>query len=244
MTRTRLVLLGGAVVALGAVAVAVASAGGSGGCGLPTGSEKVSMDRGFTTDIDNPFWPMRPGATWTYRQTNGDEVAENIVTVTDDTKDIDGIEARVVRDVVKVGDRVTEDTFDWYAQDHAGNIWYLGEDTKEYDGDEVSTEGSWEHGVDGALAGIALPADPQPGCAYRQEYKKGEAEDNGRILSLHETVQVPLDDYRDAMSTQDWTPLELDNEHKVYVRGVGPVLTVQLAGGAERAELVSYRPGG
>ena len=221
--------------------------GGDDDCDLPQGSEVVSMKPSdFTTSITNPYWPMRPGTTWTYRETDGDSVEDIVVTVTDKTKTIAGITARVVRDTVTEGGELVEDTFDWYAQDDDGNIWYLGEDTKEYEADEVvSTEGSWEHGVDGALAGIAIPADPEPGCAYRQEYKRGEAEDNGVVLSTDEIVQVPAGSYTGALSTMDTTPLEpLVNEHKVYARGVGMVLEVQLGGGAARGELISVTQGG
>jgi hypothetical protein len=223
-----------------------ASSSAAAACDLPTGDDPVDLRADdFTTTIDNPWWPMAPGATWTYRETTIDgDVVDITTTVTDDTKDVDGITTRVVRDTAKQDGEVIEDTFDWYAQDDDGNLWYFGEDTSSYEDGKVDHDGSWEHGVDGALAGIMLPADPEPGCTYRQEYRKGEAEDNGRILGVHEIVEVPAGTYRDALSTQDWTPLEVDSEHKVYARGVGPVLGVQLAGGSERDELLSYRPGG
>jgi len=114
------------------------------------------------------------------------------VTVTDKTKQILGITATVVHDVVTEGGAVVEDTFDWYAQDADGSIWYLGEDTAEFEGGEIVTrEGSFEAGVDGALPGILIPADPEPGMKYRQEYYAGEAEDNGEILSAHAMADAP-----------------------------------------------------
>lgn len=236
-----------ALAAVGGVVYANGDDDDRDGCDLPQRSEVVRMNpRDFSTSITNPYWPMRVGSTWTFRETDGDKVQDIVVTVTDQTKTIAGIKARVVRDTATERGELVEDTADWYAQDRDGNLWYLGEATKEYeDGEVVSTEGSWEHGIDGALAGIAIPADPEPGCEYRQEYKRGVAEDNGAVLSTEEIVQVPAGSYRDALSTQDTTPLEpLMNEHKVYARGVGPVLTVQLGGGAERGELVSVTMGG
>jgi hypothetical protein len=156
-----------------------------------------------------------------------------------------GIEAVVVHDRVTEGGELVEDTFDWYAQDAEGNLWYLGEDTTEFEGGEpVSTEGSWEAGVDGAQAGIALPGDPTPGLSYRQEYKAGEAEDTGRVLSVDELVEVPFGSFRDVLMTRDSTPLEPDVlEHKFFARDVGPVLALTISGGTEREELVSYRAG-
>jgi len=135
------------------------------GCGseesrsLPKGAETVKLDPDdFTTRIDNVYWPMRPGSRWVYREGK----ARVVVTVTDETKEIIGIDARVVHDVLTEGGEVKEDTFDWYAQDESGNIWYLGENTKEFEqGGKINTEGSWEAGVDGAQPGILLPGKPR-----------------------------------------------------------------------------------
>jgi hypothetical protein len=107
-----------------------------------------------------------------YRETSIDGTVQRVVVkVTHRTKRIaNGITARVVRDTVTEKGQLVEDTFDWYAQDRRGNVWYLGESTKEYEnGKVVSTRGSWEAGVDGARAGIAMPARPRPGLQYRQE---------------------------------------------------------------------------
>ncbi|MET1008800.1 MAG: hypothetical protein ABWY96_01940, partial [Gaiellaceae bacterium] len=134
---------------------------------------------------------------------------------------------------------------DWYAQDTWGNVWYLGEDTKEFeDGKVVSAEGSWEAGVDGAEAGVVVPASPEIGLAYRQEYYEGEAEDAGEILSLDEQVEVPFGAFEDVVMTKDTTPLEPDVlEHKFYATGVGPVLAISLSGGGSREELITFEPG-
>src|SRR4029453_4923875 len=102
---------------------------------LPQGGARVKLDPAeFTTEIDNPYWPMSPGSRWVYREVENGEVQHVVVTVTGRTKTIDGIEARVVHDrVATPGGETVEDTFDWYAQDKDGNLWYLGEDTKEYE---------------------------------------------------------------------------------------------------------------
>jgi hypothetical protein len=206
---------------------------------LPQGAETVKLDPAdFTTEIDNPYWPMPPGSKWVYRE--GEQRVE--VTVTNETKVIDGIEARVVHDLVTVDGKPKEDTFDWYAQDASGNLWYLGEDTKEFEnGKVVSTAGSWEAGVDGAQAGILLPAEPKVGMTYRQEYYKGEAEDAAQVLSVDEKVDVPFGTFDNALLTKDYTPLDPSLlEHKFYARGVGLVLAIGIAGGSDREELLSY----
>ena len=240
-------LTGMRYLALIALVTVAAGCGGGSSNTLPTGSEQVTLDPAdFTTEITNPYWPMAPGDRWVYRETDGEGAELKVeVTVTDRTKTIDGIEARVVRDIVSEDGQVIEDTFDWYAQDADGNVWYLGEDTKEFENGKVTTTaGSWEHGVDGAQAGVIVPADPEPGLEYRQEYYAGEAEDAATVLSLDEWVEVPAGAYRDVLMTKDYTPLQPEIlEHKFYAKGVGPVLAMAISGGSDREELLSSSRG-
>jgi hypothetical protein len=209
---------------------------------LPTGGQPIRLDPAqFSTEITHPYWPMKPRTRWTYREVEEGKVKEAVVVVTTQTKKIaNGVTARVVRDTVRVGRSIIEDTFDWYAQDKQGNLWYLGEDTAEFrNGKVASRGGSFEAGVNGALPGIILPADPAPGMRYRQEYYAGEAEDNGEVLSSHEMAQVPVGRYRDALLTKDTSTIEPDvAEYKLYARGVGLVLTVGVSGGNSREELL------
>jgi hypothetical protein len=215
---------------------------------LPQGSEHVELDPSdFTTEIDNPYWPMTPGSRWVYRETDSEGADQRVeVIVTDKTKKIaNGITARVVRDEVTEDGVPVEVTDDWYAQDSKGNIWYLGEETTEYeDGKPVSTEGSFEAGVDGAQAGIIMPAAPKPGMTYRQEYYKGEAEDKGEVVSAREQAEVPFGHFRNVVMTKDTNPLEPKIlEFKFFARGVGPVLAVSVSGSSDREELLTYTKG-
>jgi hypothetical protein len=168
-------------------------------------------------------------------------VQKVVVIVTHQTVQIaDGVTARVVRDTVTEGGELIEDTRDWYAQDRHGNIWYFGEQTAEFENGRLATrEGSFESGVKGALPGIIMPAQPQPGMEYRQEYYRDEAEDNGAVLSAEEMAQVPYGFFREALLTRDTNALEPRVlEYKLYAKGVGPVLTLGVSGGASREELV------
>lgn len=212
---------------------------------LPQGSEPVDLDPSdFTVDIDNPYWPMQPGMRWTYREIDEEgKRVDVVVVVTTETKELaNGITARVVRDAVYEDGELIEDTKDWYAQDAIGNVWYMGEDTAEFENGEVATRaGSWEAGVDGALPGIIMPADPRPGMSYRQEYYEGEAEDNGAILSISEMAEVPYGHFRNVVLTKDTVGLEPDVlEYKFYVKGIGPVLTLGVSGGGGREELIDF----
>lgn len=214
---------------------------------LPRGSEAIELDPAdFVAEIDNPYWPMPTGSTWVYRETDPEGTVQRVdVTVTDRTKTILGIEATVVHDVVTEDGELIEDTYDWYAQDASGNVWYLGEATKEFEHGEVTTtEGSWEAGVDGAQPGIIVPADPEVGMTYRQEYYAGEAEDEGEILSLDERAEVPFGPFDNVLMTKDTTRLDPNIlEHKFYAEGVGPILTLGLSGGGGREELIRYESG-
>jgi hypothetical protein len=186
---------------------------------------------------------MAPGTRWIYRESDVEGDAQRVkVTVTTRTKEITGVMATVVHDVVSDHGELIENTFDWYAQDVCGNVWYLGEDTKEYEnGEVVSTAGSWEHGLAGAFAGVVVPADPQVGMTYRQEYYAGEAEDAAAILSIDEQAQVPFGHFTDVLLTKDFTTLQPRVlEYKLYAPGIGPVLALGISGGSDREDLVGF----
>jgi hypothetical protein len=239
-----------AAATLAATSGATTDTANGGSDGLPQGSEAVTLNPAdFTTTIDNAYWPMSPGTRWVYRETDTTGLRRDVeITVTNDTKKIaNGVTARVVHDVVTQDGAMVELTDDWYAQDSHGNVWYLGESTAEYDnGRVVSRKGSFEAGVDGAQPGVAMPADPQPGLSYRQEYYAGEAEDNAAVVTVgEERVEVPYGYFdADVLMTRDLVPLEPHvQELKFYVPGIGPVLSVHTDGGGGRTELVDFTPG-
>jgi hypothetical protein len=241
-----------AVLLISLVAFGCGGGGGDEGAhtvatALPRGAEPVKLNPAdFSVAIDNRYWPMRPGSRWIYRESGEGRPQRVVVTVTNRTKRVaNGIEARVVRDVVTRGGQPVEVTSDWYAQDAAGNVWYMGERTAEYEhGKVVSRAGSWQAGVDGAQPGIAMPAAPRPGLEYRQEYYAGEAEDKAKVLSVDEQAEAPFGHFTGALLTKDLTPLEPRLvEYKLYAPGVGPVMTLDVSGASGREELVSYRAG-
>jgi hypothetical protein len=213
---------------------------------LPQGSDPVTLDpANFVDRIDNAFLSFPPGAVWIYRESDLEgDVSRVKVSVTDRTREILGIDATVVHDKVTEHGELLENTFDWYAQDECGNVWYMGENTKEYeDGVVVSTEGSWEGGVDGAQPGVVMPGDPQVGQSYRQEYYAGHAEDGAAILSLDEQAQVPFGHFRNVILTKEFTPLEPKVlEYKLYAEGVGVVLAISVSGGSDREDLIRFTP--
>jgi hypothetical protein len=251
VTTTRAAALGLAALMVAGCAgivnsspAAPASGAAAASAALPLGSQPVELDPAeFSTDITNPFWPMKPGTRWTYDEVDPEGTVNRVVvTVSSETREIaNGVTARIVRDTVTEDGDLIEDTLDWYAQDSAGNVWYLGEETAEFEAGEVSaTAGSFEAGVDGAQPGIIMPADPSDGIQYRQEYYAGEAEDNGEVLSTDEQAEVALGHFTGCLLTKDTVATEPNVlEYKLYAPDVGPVLALGVSGGGGREELVS-----
>ena len=196
----------------------------------------------FVAVIDNPYLPFTVGSSWVY-EGDGEHIE---VSVLAETRVVMGITATVVRDTVSEDGEVTEDTYDWYAQDAAGNVWYLGEDTTTYqDGNPVSHEGSWEAGVDGALPGIVMPAMPVVGDVYRQEFYVGHAEDLAEVARIGDSVSTPYDDLTGLLVTTEWTPLSPDEvEEKYYAPGIGVVYETVVRGEPSEVLLTGFTPGG
>ncbi len=206
---------------------------------LPTAINPANFVAGVA--IPNPLFPLAPGTSRLVvgQTADGEEVI--LVEVTDQTKEILGVMTTVVRDRVWLKGTLIEETFDWYAQDNDGNVWYFGEEEKEMEaGGVVSTAGSWQAGVDGARAGIIMWAQPKVGSIYYQEYYEGQAEDIGEVLSLNETITVPFGRFDGCLKTEETTQLEPDVlEHKYYCPGLGHALTLDMEDGGTRYELIA-----
>jgi hypothetical protein len=238
------VSVGKAAVLLGALLLALS------GCA----SEEKQSDsaapapapKPFVEHVDNPWFPLVPGTTYVYRGMKDGEPSREVLRVTHRTKVIQGVRCTVLEDRLFLSGRLEERTTDWYAQDVKGNVWYFGEVTAELDkrGRVKSREGSWQAGVDGAKAGIFMPAEPKVGESFRQEYYEGHAEDHFRVEDLAASVSVPYTSSKEALLTKEWTPLEPRVvDHKYYVRGIGTVKEQSVKGGDELNELVSVTAG-
>lgn len=189
----------------------------------------------FTVGRNNPLFPLVPGTTLRYDAVTDQGREIDSFVVTGQTKVILGVTTTVVRDRVWTNGQLTEDTFDWYAPDSQGNVWYFGEDSRQYeDGKLVGREGSWEAGKDGAVQGIIMKAHPKVGDTYRQEYLPGVAEDVARVVSTNETVTVPYGTFTGCLKTKEWTRLEPDIvSEKYHCPGIGEVKAVRVRGGLE-----------
>src|SRR6266480_2505849 len=185
----------------------------------------------FVRTVDNRFFPLTPGTTYFYQgEKDGVPTSDEFV-VSHQNKRILGVNCTVVRDRAFENGILVEDTIDWFAQDANGNV--------------ISTEGTWQAGVDGALPGIIMEADPRVGDRYQQEFAPDVAEDMARVLSLTESATVPYGEFDGLLLTKEWSPLDRGSaEHKYYAEGIGFILGVAVQGGDEISELVSITTGG
>jgi hypothetical protein len=235
-------------VLVGAVLVLAAGLGGialgmTGGATGTTQQEAYAphiKPSEFTTKIDNHYFPLKPGTTFVYQGNSAGNQERDVMSVTHSTKRIMGVECVVVDDRVWASGKLTEKTFDWYAQDNNGNVWYFGENSKEYKNGKVSTAGSWEAGKNGAKPGIIMQAHPKVGQSYRQEYQKGVAEDMAKVLKLNGSAKVPFGSFdHNSLVSKEWSPLEPGVvEHKYYAAGVGDIKEVTVKGPSETLGLV------
>jgi hypothetical protein len=241
MHTTRIAALGATALIAGGLFAGNVSAVGAPSADTRAAGPAVRFDK----PQQNPYFPLRPGTVTRLRGSDEGERFRERVRVTHRTKKIQGVTTRVVRDVVRRLDgSISEKTDDWYATDNDGNVWYFGERTATYDrhGRVESREGSWNAGVDGAVRGRIMPADPRPTDAYRQEFYKGHAEDQAWIVQRNTRIKVPYGTLDHVVRTFEWTRLERGvMSVKFYAPGLGIVRERDLAGGDEIFELVSVK---
>ncbi len=195
----------------------------------------------FVDSVTNIFFPLKPGRIWSYQSPTEDGLETIVVTVLLEIKLIAGVKCTVVRDVVSLDGRVIEDTYDWYAQDKDGNVWYMGEDVSNYEGGILQDkEGSFEAGVDGAKPGILMLANPFPEMPYRQEYYFNHAEDWGKVIAKDVSVSTTYGTFQNCLKTADWSGLEPDEplEYKYYAPNVG-LVREEIEGNSVYTDLIS-----
>lgn len=231
--------IGSGILALFMVLFGSTSAlAGGGGQGKPPDFDPDD----FVSEVTNQYFPLTPGTTWHYEGASEGVPSSNVVTVTGDTKKILGVKTTVVLDRAYEAGVLVEETRDWFAQDSAGNVWYFGEDSRDLDpaGNVISTEGSWQAGVDGAQPGVIMLTNPKVGQRYAQESAPGVAEDMAQVVDLDASICVAYGCFDNVLVTKEWTPLEVGTvELKYYAQGIGLIYVEMSKGGEEFSELAS-----
>lgn len=237
MMRKQIAVAAGAtVIAAAAAPWALAQSHRS----APAAYEPKLDPKQFTTRIDNPYFPLPVGRRLVYKGAKDGKTQKDVVTVTARTKLVaEGIRARIVTDIATHNGKLLEKTQDWYAQDSAGNVWYVGEKTASYENGTVDRSGSWEAGVHDAEPGIIMKAHPAIPDAYRQEYLRGEAEDTAWTVHLGGTVRTPFRTFHGTLTSLEATRIEPGlYDKKVYARGYGIVVERAVTGAPEWDKLV------
>jgi hypothetical protein len=223
-----------AVMALAAIATAITAPG-----------SQASVDpSNFVRHVTNRWYPLKPGTVLVYKGVKDGQRQTDRFATTHDTKKIEGVRCTVVHDVSTHQGRLLEETYDYYAQDKQGNVWYFGEDTKAYENGHVSTEGSWQAGVNGAAPGVIMEAHPKISDGYRQEYYKGHAEDQAWIVQYFKSLHVPYGRVGPILKSLEFTRLEPKViDEKDYAKGIGIVREISRTGALETAYLAHvHRP--
>ncbi len=226
--------------ALSFLTVGGCSSGGGGGGPCPatnTGIEVCDPETGgpFSLVIDNGFFPVVVGSE-TVLEGEDDEgtVVRVETTVPGDTEVVAGVTTRVLVETEFQDDVLAEVSRNFFAQAPDGTVCYFGEDVDIYEGGQVvAHDGTWHAGENGNLPGIVMPADPQPGMIFRQEFAPGVAEDETEITALGETIDVPAGMFSDTLSAEDCDALDKTTDLKVYINGIGLAID-------EFAELISF----
>ncbi|HSR29839.1 MAG TPA: hypothetical protein VLY63_04675 [Anaerolineae bacterium] len=182
------------------------------------------------TNIDNEWLPLQPGNQWVYEGVSiedGEEIPHRIVfTVTDLTKEINGVRTVVAWILDYSEDQLVEAELAFYAQDNDGSVWYLGEYPEEYEDGEFVDAPAWISGVEDARAGIKMQAEPQLGTpSYAQGWAPAVGwTDRAQVYQMGEQTCVPVDCYGDVLVTEEFNMEEPGAfQLKYYARGVGNV---------------------
>ena len=185
----------------------------------------------FSSTGRNPFFILEPGYQLVFGGEEDGESAELIITVLDETKQVDGTETRVVEERESVGGELVEISRNFFALcEETNSVFYFGEEVDDYeDGEIVSHSGAWLAGEDNATAGIMMPGTVLLGARYYQEVAPGVALDRAEILSMDETIETPAGTFENVLAILETTPLEPDaSEIKYHAAGIGLIQDKEL----------------
>ena len=167
---------------------------------------------------------MKPGYQVTLEDEEDGKELQLVMTVLDETKEVDGVETRILEEREAEGGNLVEISRNYFAIcGPSNNAIYFGEDVDIYeDGEIVSHEGAWLAGQNGAKAGMIMPGKVEVGLKYYQEIAPGVAEDRAEIVSINGVLDTPAGNFQNVLETEETNPLEPDEkESKFYAPGIG-----------------------
>jgi hypothetical protein len=198
---------------------------------------------GGPTQKTNQFMPLKPGTQWV-RQGSVNVGTRRlphqvVTTVTDVSKQVDGVRTVAVLDQDTNGGQIAEQSIDWVAADKQGNVWYLGSYTESYEGGQfITASDAWLAGLNGAKPGILMLADPQTGIPpYTEDSVPGIEAPTAQVVKAGQSECVPFKCYKNVAVVQE------GSEYKSFAPGVGQIQTApQVSGGKHEIEkLVNLR---
>jgi len=184
-----------------------------------------------STTVDNKWFPLEPGAHSVFEGSaidDGERISRRVVsTVTDLTKEIDGVNTVVIWERDYSDGEEVEAELAFFAQDNYGNVWHMGEYPEEYENREFDKAPGWLAGLKGASAGIAMMAHPRLKTpSYAQGYAPPPINwvDRGRVYKVGQKTCVPVKCYEQVLVIEEF---ERDKpgayQLKYYAPGVGDV---------------------
>ncbi len=181
--------------------------------------------REFATTGRNRYFVLEPGYQLVLEGKDGTHAARLEITVLDETKELGGIQTRVVEERETVDGKLVEVSRNFFAIcKNTGSVFYFGEEVDIYkDGKVVAHEGAWLHGQDKASAGMMMPGECLIGAAYYQENAPAKAMDRARIESVSATLKTPAGEFANCLKVWEENPLDHDSETKTFAPNIGLV---------------------
>lgn len=184
-------------------------------------------ERNLSTTGRNQYFILEPGFQMTLEGKTGffgKNYEKLVITVLNETKEVDGIMTRVVEEREWKNDELKEVSRNFFAIcETTGDVFYFGEEVDMYkNGKVVNHKGAWLAGENGAKPGLIMPGDPKIGMKYYQEVAKGVAMDRAEIVNLDDKLETPAGLFSKCLKTKEGTALNyFEKEYKTYAPGIG-----------------------
>jgi hypothetical protein len=176
----------------------------------------------FSAEVTHPFYPL---STVRYAELRSED--EHVVReVQEKTKQVGGVECLVLAEKEYEDGELAEISYNYFAQDARGNVYYFGEDVDDYeDGEVVGHGGAWLVGRNAVEPCLFMPAELVVGFGFKPENSPPDAEEWDEIAALDAKLKVPAGEFEDVLVIKESNDLDKWpdkwEEQKFYARGIG-----------------------